>query len=74
MWGFFFSPDPVYDFDDAKRCDTGLYARFFHAALARGIYLAPSAFEAAFMSAAHSEDDITLTIERLHAALREARE
>jgi glutamate-1-semialdehyde 2,1-aminomutase len=73
MWGFFFSPGPVYDFDDAKRCDTAMYARFFHAALARGVYLAPSAFEAAFMSAAHSEDDVSLTIERLHDAMREAR-
>lgn len=73
MWGFFFSPGPVYDFDDAKRCDTALYARFFHAALARGVYLAPSAFEAAFMSAAHSEGDVSRTIERLHEALREAR-
>jgi glutamate-1-semialdehyde 2,1-aminomutase len=73
MWGFFFSPAPVYDFDDAKRCDTALYARFFHAALARGIYLAPSAFEAGFMSAAHSEDDVSLTLERLDEALREAR-
>ncbi|MCR4339145.1 MAG: glutamate-1-semialdehyde 2,1-aminomutase [Gemmatimonadaceae bacterium] len=73
MWGFFFSPGPVYDFDDAKRSDTAMYARFFHAALARGVYLAPSAFEAAFMSAAHSEDDVSLTIERLHEAMREAR-
>jgi glutamate-1-semialdehyde 2,1-aminomutase len=73
MWGFFFSAGPVYDFDDAKRCDTAMYARFFHAALARGVYLAPSAFEAAFTSAAHSEEDVSLTIERLQDAMREAR-
>ncbi|MEX1187416.1 MAG: glutamate-1-semialdehyde 2,1-aminomutase [Gemmatimonadaceae bacterium] len=73
MWGFFFSPGPVYDFDDAKRCDTAMYARFFHAALARGVYLAPSAFEAAFMSAAHTEADVSWTIQRLHEAMREAR-
>ncbi len=73
MWGFFFSSGPVYDFDDARRCDTAMYARFFHAALARGVYLAPSAFEAAFMSAAHSEEDVSLTIARLRDAMREAR-
>lgn len=73
MWGFFFAPAPVYDFDAAKRSDTAMYARFFHAALARGIYLAPSAFEAAFMSSAHTDADIDFTIERLHEALLEAR-
>lgn len=73
MWGFFFARDTVCDFDDARRSDTAMYARFFHAALARGVYLAPSAFEAAFMSSAHSDADIDLTIELLGDAMREAR-
>jgi len=73
MWGFFFAADPVYDLDDAKRSDTAMYARFFHAALARGVYLAPSAFEAAFMSSAHSDADVDLTVELLGDAMRVAR-
>ncbi len=73
MWGFFFAADSVYDFDDAKRSDTAMYARFFHAALARGVYLAPSAFEAAFMSSAHSDADVDLTVELLGDAMRVAR-
>lgn len=74
MWGFFFAPDPVYDFDAAKRSDTAMYARFFHAALARGVYLAPSAFEAAFMSSAHTDADVDFTIAQLHEAMLEARD
>ena len=73
MWGFFFAADVVYNFDDARRSDTGMYARFFHAALARGVYLAPSAFESLFMSAAHTDSDIDFTIARLHDAMAEAR-
>ena len=73
-WGFFFAPDPVYDFDAAKLSDTAMYARFFHAALARGVYLAPSAFEAAFMSAAHTDADVDFTIAQLHEAMLEARD
>lgn len=73
MWGLFFTPEPVYDFDAAKRSDTAMYGRFFHAALARGVYLAPSAFEAAFMSSAHTDGDIDFTVEQLGEAMREAR-
>ena len=73
MWGFFFTSEDVANFDQAKSSDVAMYSRFFHAALDRGVYLAPSAFEAAFMSAAHSESDIDLTIEGLHDAMREAR-
>ncbi len=69
MWGFFFRAEPVRTFADAKQADTALHARFFHAALKRGVYLAPSAFEAAFMSAAHSDDDVEDTLDRLDAAL-----
>ena len=50
MWGFFFRAEPVRSFADAKTSDVERFKRFFHAALERGVYLAPSAFEAAFMS------------------------
>ena len=55
MWGFFFAEAAVVDYETAKRSDTGLYARFFHACLDAGVYLAPSQFEAAFVSTAHDE-------------------
>jgi glutamate-1-semialdehyde 2,1-aminomutase len=69
MWGFFFRAEPVRSFADAKTADVARFKRFFHAALDRGVYLAPSAFEAAFMSAAHGDAEIDLTLERLDAAL-----
>lgn len=62
MFGIFFSTKPVYDYDSAKQADVGAFNTFFHAMLAQGIYLAPSQFEAGFMSQAHSEDDIGATI------------
>ncbi|HEY0997351.1 MAG TPA: glutamate-1-semialdehyde 2,1-aminomutase [Gemmatimonadaceae bacterium] len=72
MWGMFFRAEPVRNFAQAKESDAALYGRFFHAALDRGVYLAPSAFEAAFMSAAHGEEEIALTLERLDGALAAA--
>ena len=69
MFGFFFRREPVRNFAEAKEADTKLFARFFHAALDRGVYLAPSAFEAGFVSAAHSDEDIVTTLERLDDAL-----
>src|SRR5205814_6215632 len=73
MWGMFFRAEPVRSFADAKESDTQMFSRFFHAALDRGVYLAPSAFEAAFMSAAHSDADIDETLARLEDAMRAAR-
>jgi glutamate-1-semialdehyde 2,1-aminomutase len=61
MFTFFFTPDPVVDWDSAKKSDTARFARFFHFLLDRGVYIAPSQFEAGFVSAAHSEDDIRST-------------
>src|SRR6185437_16117348 len=58
MFTFFFTPRPVTDYESAKHSDTARFARFFHWMLDRGIYLAPSQFEAGFVSAAHSEGDI----------------
>ena len=72
MWGFFFHHGPVRSFDEAKRADAALFRRFFHAALARGVYLAPSAFEAGFTSAAHGDAEIDLALERLDASLGDA--
>jgi len=62
MFTWFFTDQPVTDYESAKRSDTARFARFFRAMLERGIYLAPSQFEAAFVSAAHSEGDIHETI------------
>jgi glutamate-1-semialdehyde 2,1-aminomutase len=73
MFGFFFREEPVRSFADARTSDVALFKRFFHAALARGVYLSPSPFEAGFTSAAHGDTEITLTLERLDAALAEAR-
>ena len=73
MFGFFFRAEPVRSFTDAKEGDVDLFRRFFHAALARGVYIAPSAFEAAFVSAAHGDIEIAQTLERFDAALADAR-
>jgi glutamate-1-semialdehyde 2,1-aminomutase len=54
----FFTAEPVRDYASAKTADTTRYGRFFHAMLERGVYLAPSQFEAAFVSLAHTPDDI----------------
>lgn len=62
MFTFFFTPDPVTDYESAKRSDAARFARFFHWMLDRGVYLAPSQFEAGFVSAAHTEADIARTV------------
>ena len=72
MWGFFFRADPVRSFAQARQADAERFRRFFHAALARGVYLAPSPFEAGFMSAAHSDADIATALDRLDDAMAEA--
>jgi glutamate-1-semialdehyde 2,1-aminomutase len=66
--GLFFSPDEVRDYDDARKADADRYGRFFHAMLDRGVFLAPSAFEAIFPSLAHTPDDVDRTIEAATAA------
>jgi glutamate-1-semialdehyde 2,1-aminomutase len=62
MFTLFFTDREVFDFDSAKTCDTQRFNRFFHSMLEQGIYWPPSQFEAAFISAAHSEVDIDRTI------------
>jgi glutamate-1-semialdehyde 2,1-aminomutase len=64
----FFAAGPVTDWTSAARADRARYATFFHAMLGRGVYLAPSQFEAAFLSTAHSADDVRATIEAARAA------
>lgn len=72
MWGAYFTAGPVRSYADAKKADTALFARWHKAALARGVFLAPSAFEAGFVSSAHSDADIDFTIQELDAALGDA--
>jgi len=73
MWGAYFTAGPVRNFAEAKCADAGLFARWHRAALERGVYLAPSAFEAGFVSSAHTDADIDFTIAQLDAALAATR-
>jgi glutamate-1-semialdehyde 2,1-aminomutase len=73
MWGFFFADQPVIDYASAKTANTARYGQFFHAMLEHGVYLAPSQFEAAFMSTQHSPTLITQTISAAEAALANLR-
>jgi len=70
MLTLFFNPNPVENYEDAKRSDTALFGRFFWEMLARGVYLPCSQFEAAFVSAAHTDADIDHTVEAARDALR----
>jgi glutamate-1-semialdehyde 2,1-aminomutase len=72
MFTGFFTDQPVTDYASAKRADTQRYARFFHALLERGVYLAPSQFEAGFVSLAHTEADIDATLKAAAEALADA--
>jgi glutamate-1-semialdehyde 2,1-aminomutase len=71
MWTLFFGVSEVGSAIDAQRCDRERFARFFRTMLEQGIYLPPSAFEAAFLSLAHSDGDIDLTLDAADRALRE---
>ncbi len=68
MFGLYFRASPPTSFAEVMQCDKGRFNRFFHAMLARGVYLAPSAYEAGFVSAAHGPAEIEATL----AAAREA--
>ena len=67
----FFTSEPVRDYESAMKSDTKRYAAFFHAMLARGIYLPPSQFEAWFLSDAHSERDVIVTVRAAREAMKE---
>jgi glutamate-1-semialdehyde 2,1-aminomutase len=71
MWTLFFNPDPVTDYDSAKKSDTKRFAAFFWAMIERGIYLPCSQFEAAFLSAAMTEQHVAETVNAGRAAFAE---
>ena len=68
MFSLFFTSEPVTNLDDAKKCDTAAFGRYFHAMLNRGIYLAPSQFEALFVSTAITDE----LVEKYLLACRES--
>ena len=73
MFGIFFRATPPASFAEAMQCDTETFNRFFHAMLAAGFYLAPSAFEAGFVSSAHGEAEVGRTVgaaKKVFAGLR----
>jgi glutamate-1-semialdehyde 2,1-aminomutase len=72
MFTVFFSPNPVVDAGSARACDTKKFGRFFHAMLEGGVYLPPSQFESAFVSVAHSDDDVDRTLEAAGRAFAES--
>jgi glutamate-1-semialdehyde 2,1-aminomutase len=69
MFGLFFTDRPVRSWDDARMADTDRFAAFHRAMLERGIYVAPSQFEAGFVSTAHGDEEIDATVEAAVAAL-----
>jgi glutamate-1-semialdehyde 2,1-aminomutase len=71
MFGLFFSEEPAISlFAQVMQCDQNRFKRFFHAMLEQGVYLAPSAFEAGFVSAAHSDNDLEKTLDLAAAAFK----
>lgn len=70
MMGAFFTESPVWDYTSAQGCDTAKYARFFREMLRMGIYLAPSQFEAVFLSAAHGDEQLEPTAKALREAMK----
>ncbi|HET7763819.1 MAG TPA: glutamate-1-semialdehyde 2,1-aminomutase [Burkholderiales bacterium] len=71
MFGLYFRATPPASYAEVMQCDAEAFKRFFHAMLDRGIYLAPSAYEAGFVSAAHTDADIAATIAAAEAAFSE---
>ena len=69
MWTVFFTDQPVTDYTSAKTSDTAKFARYFHGMLERGVYLPPSQFEAAFISLAHTAEDIETTLTAVRETL-----
>jgi len=70
MFGLYFRAEPPTTYTEVMQCNKEAFGRFFHAMLKQGIYLAPSAYEAGFVSAAHSDDDIATTVAAAAAAFR----
>ena len=72
MFGLYFAAQVPDSYDTVMACDKARFNRFFHAMLDGGVYLAPSAFEAGFVSAAHTAADIAATVALAEAALAAA--
>lgn len=73
MFGFFLNASAVQSFEDAQRSDVAGFGRWFHAMLERGVYWAPSAFEAAFVSTAHGDEEVARTLAAAEASFAELR-
>ncbi len=69
MWGVFFAEDPVHDYDGAKRTDTEFFASYFRECLERGVFFAPSPFEAGFTSTAHGTEQLEFTLTAVGEAM-----
>jgi len=69
MFCLFFANGPIFDLESAQRSDIKKFAQFFHSCLEHGIYFPPSQFETAFISTAHSDDDVEQTVRGVRAAL-----
>jgi len=69
MFCLFFADGPIFDLESAQRSDTKKFAQFFHSCLERGVYFPPSQFETAFISTAHSDDDVEQTSRVVREAL-----
>ncbi len=72
LFGFFFHPGPVSNYAEASKADARHFKVFFHAMLEQGIYLAPSPYEAAFVTTAHGEAEVSDTLEAARKAFRKA--
>ncbi len=68
MFGFFFAPELPQNYREVMASDKERFNRFFHAMLERGVYLAPALYEAGFVSAAHTHDDIAETVAAARAS------
>jgi len=73
MFSMFFTEQEIVDFETVKSCDTDFFGRYFNGLLEEGVYIAPSQFEAGFMSVVHSDEEISLTLEASRKALTAAR-
>ena len=69
MFGYFFQEGPVTDYQSARRSDTARFARWFWGMIAQGVYLAPSQFEAGFVSLAHGDAEIEATVAAARAVM-----
>jgi glutamate-1-semialdehyde 2,1-aminomutase len=72
LFGFFFHPGPVRNYQDATKADAKRFRTFFHAMLDQGIYLAPSPYEAAFLTTAHADAELDETLEAARRAFKKA--